>query len=59
MFNEKKEEYSKNDYFPTIIIKNEDEFFRLLEIYVNKTLIKPLEYKISIVSFIIGNNPAW
>lgn len=33
-----KEEYSKNDYFPTIIIKNEDEFFRLLEIYVNKTL---------------------
>ena len=32
------EEYIKNDYFPTIMISDEYEFFRLLEIYVNKTL---------------------
>ena len=30
----------------------------LKDVVANKILIKPLEYKISIVSFIIGNNPA-
>ena len=30
----------------------------LKEVVANKTLIKPFEYKISIVSLIIGNNPA-
>lgn len=32
------EEYIKVDYFPTIMVNDEVEFFRLLEIYVNKTL---------------------
>lgn len=42
------EKYIKNEYFPTIIIDNEEEFFKLLENYVDKTI----QSKRKITSFI-------